>query len=198
MKGSAKDVQKERIQRRHFQVLRGSYPLHIIHNRMGLQKERRELSWKLQGKCFMIKIFPCIYGHKRLEQLCMYRTVLHIEYSRTRHLKKSFLARNQKSSILEYSVVQYTYTFRKKRGQSYILQERRVYLWPYSEILKDYRIYFPGFKKIDISRDVTFDKDSTYNKSRKILVEYLEETKYPGSEVTTTNPGISIPFSVPF
>ena len=28
----------------------------------------------------------------------------------------------------------------------------------YSESSKDYRIYFPGFKKIDISRDVTFDE----------------------------------------
>ena len=29
----------------------------------------------------------------------------------------------------------------------------------YSESSKDYIIYFPEFKKIDISRDVTFDKD---------------------------------------
>ena len=29
------------------QGLRGSYPLHIIHNRMGLQKESIERSWKL-------------------------------------------------------------------------------------------------------------------------------------------------------
>ena len=41
----------------------------------------------------------------------------------------------------------------------------------YSEGLKDYRIYFPGFKKIDISRDVKFDEDSTYNKSIKIHAE---------------------------
>ena len=37
----------------------------------------------------------------------------------------------------------------------------------YSESSKAYRIYFLGFKKIDISRDVTFDEDSTYIKSRK-------------------------------
>ena len=30
------------------QGLRGSYPLHIIQNKMGLQKGRIELSWKLQ------------------------------------------------------------------------------------------------------------------------------------------------------
>ena len=37
----------------------------------------------------------------------------------------------------------------------------------YSESSNAYRIYFLGFKKIDISRDVTFDEDSTYSKSRK-------------------------------
>ena len=30
---------------------------------------------------------------------------------------------------LEYSVVLCTYTFQKRRGQNYILQEIRVYLW---------------------------------------------------------------------
>ena len=31
----------------------------------------------------------------------------------------------------------------------------------YSESLKAYRIYFPGFKKIEISRNVIFDEHST-------------------------------------
>ena len=44
----------------------------------------------------------------------------------------------------------------------------------YSDSSKAYRIYFPGYKKIDISRDVTFDEDTAYNKSRKIPVEELE------------------------
>ena len=38
----------------------------------------------------------------------------------------------------------------------------------FSESSKAYRIYFLGYKKIDISRDVTFDEDTAYNKSRKI------------------------------
>ena len=46
----------------------------------------------------------------------------------------------------------------------------------YSERSKAYRIYFPGFKKNDISRDVTFNKDSTYNKSRKRPGEDPKET----------------------
>ena len=57
----------------------------------------------------------------------------------------------------------------------------------YSERLKDYRVYFPGFKKIDISRDVTFDEDSYYKKSRKRPVEDSEETKVPRIQDTTMN-----------
>src|SRR5713226_40292 len=97
------------------QGLRGSCPLLIIHNRMGLQKGRIELSWKLQEQCFMIKIFLCIYGQKLLEQRCMYRTVLHTEYSRTRLLNKSSPTRNQKSAISKYFVVPCTYTFQKRK-----------------------------------------------------------------------------------
>ena len=50
----------------------------------------------------------------------------------------------------------------------HILKEKRTKLDPsrrkgifvgYSESSKAYRIYFLGFKKIDISRDVTFDED---------------------------------------
>ena len=57
----------------------------------------------------------------------------------------------------------------------------------YSESSKAYRIYFPGFKKIDIRRDVTFDKDSAYNKSRKRPVEDPEESEAPRIHDTTMN-----------
>ena len=57
----------------------------------------------------------------------------------------------------------------------------------YSESSKAYRIYFPGYKKIDISRDVTFDEDTTYKKSRKRPTEVLEESKAPKIHDTTMN-----------
>ena len=57
----------------------------------------------------------------------------------------------------------------------------------YTESSKAYIIYFPGFKKIDISRDVTFDGDSSYIKSRKRPVEEPEETKAPKIHDTTMN-----------
>ena len=78
----------------------------------------------------------------------------------------------------------------------HILKEKRTKLYPsrkkgifvgYSEISKDYKICFPGFKKIDISRDVTFIEDSAYNKSIKRLVEDLEETEVPRIQDTTMN-----------
>ena len=54
----------------------------------------------------------------------------------------------------------------------------------YSESLKAYRIYFPRYKKIDINRDVTFDEDTAYNKSRK---RPTEETEAPRIHGTTMN-----------
>ena len=57
----------------------------------------------------------------------------------------------------------------------------------YSENSKAYRICFPGFKKFNISRDVTFDEDSTDNKSRKRPTEDLEESKAPRIHDTTMN-----------
>ena len=57
----------------------------------------------------------------------------------------------------------------------------------YSESSKAYRIYFPGFKKIDISRDVTFDEDIAYTKSRKRPAKEPEEIEAPRIHDTTMN-----------
>ena len=56
--------------------------------------------------------------------------------------------------------------------------------------MKAYRIYLPGFKNIDISRDVTFDKDSAYIKSKKKPTAEPEETREPRIHDTTMNEGI--------
>ena len=57
----------------------------------------------------------------------------------------------------------------------------------YSESSRAYKIYFPWFKKIDISTDVTFDKDSSYIKSRKKPPEESEETREPRIHDTIMN-----------
>ena len=61
----------------------------------------------------------------------------------------------------------------------------------YSESSKAYKIYFLGFKKIDISRDVTSDEDTAYNKSRKRPVEDPEEIEIPRIRDTTIDETIS-------
>ena len=47
-------------------------------------------------------------------------------------------------------------------------------LMGYYDTSKAYRIYFLRFKKIETSRDVSFDEDSTYNKSRQFHIEEIE------------------------
>ena len=57
------------------------------------------------------------------------------------------------------------------------------------ESSKAYRIYFPGYKKIAISRDVTFYEDTAYNKYRKRPIEEPEEAEaeVPRIHDTTMN-----------
>ena len=57
----------------------------------------------------------------------------------------------------------------------------------YFESSKAYRIYFRGFTKIEISRDVTFDEDIACNKSRKKPVEESKEVEAPKVHDTTMN-----------
>ena len=57
----------------------------------------------------------------------------------------------------------------------------------YSESSKDYRIYLPRFKNIDINRDVTFDEYSAYIKSKKKPAEEPEETREPKIHDTIMN-----------
>ena len=57
----------------------------------------------------------------------------------------------------------------------------------YYESSKAYRIYFLGYRKIEISRGVTFDEDMAYNKSRKKPTEEPEEAEAPRIHDTTMN-----------
>ena len=51
---------------------------------------------------------------------------------------------------------------------------------------KAYRIYFLGYKKIDISMDVTFDEYIAYNKSKKRPAEEPKETKAEAPRIHNT------------
>ena len=80
----------------------------------------------------------------------------------------------------------YIHIPKEKRTKLDPLGRKGIFVGKY-ESSKDYRIYFPGFKKIDISRDVTFDEDSAYNKYRKRLAEEPKETEVPRIHDTIMN-----------
>ena len=56
----------------------------------------------------------------------------------------------------------------------------------YSESSKAYKIYFLGYKNIDISRDVTFDEDMAYNKSKKRPAKEPEEAEAEAPKIHDT------------
>ena len=49
----------------------------------------------------------------------------------------------------------------------------------YSESSKAYRIYFPGYKKIDIIKDVTFDETKLMINLERDLLKNLKKQKHP-------------------
>ena len=70
----------------------------------------------------------------------------------------------------------------------HILKEKRTKLDPsgkkgifvgYSESSKAYKIYFPGLKKIDISRDVTFVEDQPTSNPGRDQLKNLKKQKHP-------------------
>jgi hypothetical protein len=56
----------------------------------------------------------------------------------------------------------------RKRGQIWNPQERKGFFWGYSENSKAYRIYVPGQRKIELSRDVNFHEEAVFKKSREL------------------------------
>ena len=70
----------------------------------------------------------------------------------------------------------------------HILKEKRTKLDPsrkkgilvgYCEVIKAFKIYISGFQRIDISRDVTFDEDTSLKKSRRCQLEEVHEEDVP-------------------
>jgi hypothetical protein len=58
---------------------------------------------------------------------------------------------------------------------------KKVIFVGYYEVSKEFRIYIPGFRHIEISKDVTFDEDVMLKKSRRCYLEevYEEEPIIP-------------------
>ena len=64
---------------------------------------------------------------------------------------------------------------------------KKVIFVGYSEESKSYKVYIGGYRQIDINRDVTFDEDATFNKSRKNNVDEDHEEEHEAPRVVETN-----------
>ena len=65
--------------------------------------------------------------------------------------------------------------FPKRKDRSWSESGNKGIFVGYSDQSKAYKFYIPGFRKIEVSRDVTFDEDTTFNKSRKTHVDEEEQ-----------------------
>ena len=101
--------------------------------------------------------------------------------------KEAFSGKKPEVSHLRIFVYPvYIHIPKEKRTKLDFLGKKDIFVG-YSERLKAYRIYFLGFKKIEISRDVKFDENSAYNKSIKRPIEDSEEIQVPRIQDTTLN-----------
>ena len=64
----------------------------------------------------------------------------------------------------------------------------------YCEVSKAFRIYISGFHHIEISRDVTFDEETTLKKSRRCKLEEVHEEDVPPRRIEV-GPSLEIVFS---
>ena len=80
----------------------------------------------------------------------------------------------------------YIHISKEKRTKLDPLGKKGIFVG-YSESSKAYKICFPRFKKIDISRDVTIEEKLAYKKSRNRLAEEPEEIEAPRIHDTTMN-----------
>ena len=139
---------------------------------MELQKGRIEQSWKLQD-------LPMYLWAEAA------RTAVYVQ-NRTPHRvlenktpEEVFSGKKLEISHLRiFDCPVYIHIPKEKRTKLDLSGKKGIFVG-YSKISKAYRIYFPGFKKIGISRDVTFDEDSAYIKSRKRPTEEPKEIEHP-------------------
>ena len=102
-------------------------------------------------------------------------------------LEESFLGEKLEVTHLRiFGCPVYIHIPKEKRAKLDPSRKKGIFVG-YSESLKAYRIYFLGYKNIDINKDVTFDEDTTYNKSRKRPAEEHKEAEAPKIYDTTMN-----------
>jgi hypothetical protein len=71
--------------------------------------------------------------------------------------------------------VQCLFVYRKRKETSWNPSGKKGIFVGYCEVSKAFRIYIPGHRHIEISRDMTFDEEATLKKSRRCQLEEMYE-----------------------
>ena len=64
----------------------------------------------------------------------------------------------------------YVHILKEKRTKLELSRKKGIFVG-YYEVSKSFKVYISGFYRIDISRDVTFDEETTLKKSRRCQLE---------------------------
>ena len=92
-----------------------------------------------------------------------------------------FTGKNPEVSHLKiFGCPLYLHVPKEKRSKLDPLGKKGIFVG-YNEQSKAYRIYIPGFRQIEINRDVAFDEYVDFTKSRNIFVDedHEEEKEAP-------------------
>jgi hypothetical protein len=101
--------------------------------------------------------------------------------------KKTFIGEKPEVNHLRiFGCPIYVHAPKDKRSKLDPLGKKGIFVG-YSETLKAYRVYIPGHRQIETSRDVTFDEDATFSKLRQHHSDEVYDEEPEAPKVTDTN-----------
>jgi hypothetical protein len=89
--------------------------------------------------------------------------------------EEMFTGKKPEVSHLKYLVVQCLFIYRKEKRNKLKPSGKKGIFVGYCEVSKAFKIYIPGHRHIEISRDVTFDEEAALKKSRRCQLEEVCE-----------------------
>ena len=116
----------------------------------------------------MIKTFQLRYGQKLLVPLYTFRTYVIMPYLIRRLLKKFTGEKPDVGHLRIFGCTVYVHVPKEKRTKMDPSRKKGIFIG-YGETSKAYHIYVPGQRQIEVSRDVTFDEDASFLRSRVSL-----------------------------
>ena len=153
--------------------LRGSWEIHIIVSIMGLQKERTDHNGSSERNATWPGSSYAPLGGSNKDS-CVCTEPYSSSSTWQQNSARGFLRSETRSQPSKNIWLSGVHTCPKEKMTNLDPSRRKGVFLKYSDISKAYGIYFPGFKKIDISKYVTFDEDSAYFSSRRTSIQEVD------------------------